>query len=176
MKHGVRPAFISSEEPEVTRKGESELADHEKFMRMALDEARKSGAAGNRAVGAVIVRGDEVVGIGGNQRESAMDPLGHAETTALLDTASKTKSLDFSRCILYTTLEPCPMCCGAIAVNGIALVVVGAMHIEGKRRWGDYTAQKATDMVGIGTQIISPMLEDECNAVLLEYDVKLGRS
>jgi tRNA(Arg) A34 adenosine deaminase TadA len=68
------------------------------------------------------------------------------------------------------------MCCGAIAVNGIALVVVGAMHIEGKRRWGDYTAQKATDMVGIGTQIISPMLEDECNAVLLEYDVKLGRS
>jgi len=163
-------------EPNVTREGEAKLADHEKFMRIALDEARKSGAAGNRAVGAVIARGDDIVGIGGNQRESAVDPLGHAETTALLDAVSKTKSLDFSGCTLYSTLEPCPMCCGAIAVNGIEVVVVGAMHTEGNRRWGDYTVQKVTDMIGLGTEIITPMLEDECNAVLHEYDVKLGRA
>ena len=151
------------------------MTDHEKYMRIAIDEARKSGAAGNRAVGAVIVRGDEIVGIGGNRRESAVDPLGHAETTALRDAVAKSGTLDFSGCILYSTLEPCPMCCGAIAVNGIELVVVGAMHNEGNRRWGDYTVEKVMAMVGVGTEIITPMLQDECNAVLEEYDVKLGR-
>jgi len=151
------------------------MTDHEKYMRIAIDEARKSGAAGNRAVGAVIVRGDEIVGIGGNRRESAVDTLGHAETTALRDAVAKSGTLDFSGCTLYSTLEPCPMCCGAIAVNGIELVVVGAMHNEGNRRWGDYTVEKVTTMIGVGTEIITPMLEDECNAVLKEYDVKLGR-
>lgn len=151
------------------------MADHEKWMRIAIEEARKSGAAGNRAVGAVIVRGDEIVGIGGNQRESATDPLGHAETTALRDAVAKSGTLDFSGCTLYSTLEPCPMCCGAIAVNGFELVVVGAMHNEGNRRWGDYTMEKVTAMIGIGTKIITPMLQDECDAVLKEYDAKLGR-
>lgn len=152
------------------------MADHEKFMRIAIEEARKSGAAGNRAIGAVIVRSDEIVGIGGNQRESANDPLGHAETSALRDAAAKSGSLDFSGCTLYSTLEPCPMCCGAIAVNGIKLVVVGAMHHAGNRRWGGYTVEKVTAIIGIGTEIITPMLEDECNAVLSEYDTKLGRA
>ena len=145
-------------------------------MRIAIDQARQSGAAGNRAVGAVILRGDEIVGIGGNQRESSIDPLGHAETTALRDAAAKTGMLDFSDCTLYTTLEPCPMCCGAIAVNNIARVVVGAMQNKSSRRWGDYSVQKVTDMIGVGTEIISPVLEEECNTVLHEYDVKLGRA
>jgi tRNA(adenine34) deaminase len=151
-------------------------ADHERFMRIAIDEARKSGAAGNRAVGAVIALDGEVLATGGNQRESAVDALGHAETTALRNAVAKTGSLDFSGCTLYTTLEPCPMCCGAIAVNNIELVVVGAMHTEGNRRWGDYTVEKVTEMIGVGTEIISPVLEGECNAVLHEYDVKLGRA
>lgn len=152
------------------------MADHEKYMRIAIDEARKSGSAGNRAVGAVIVCDDEIVGIGGNRRESALDPLGHAETTALRDAAAKSGTLDFSGCTLYSTLEPCPMCCGAIAVNGIERIVVGAMHNEGNRRWGDYTVNKVTSMIGIGTEIITPVLADECNAVLKEYDTKLGRA
>ena len=152
------------------------MTNHDKWMRIAIDQARQSGAAGNRAVGAVILRGDEIVGIGGNQRESSIDPLGHAETTALRDAAAKTGILDFSDCTLYTTLEPCPMCCGAIAVNNIARVVVGAMQNKSSRRWGDYSVQKVTDMIGVGTEIISPVLEEECNTVLHEYDVKLGRA
>jgi tRNA(adenine34) deaminase len=152
------------------------MADHEKFMRIAVEEARKAGAAGNRAVGAVIARGDEMVGIGGNQRESATDPLGHAETSAMRDAAAKSGSLDFAGCTLYTTLEPCPMCCGAIAVNGIELVVVGAMHTEGNRRWGEYTVRKVTAMIGQGTEIIDGVLQDDCDAVLREYDAQQGRT
>ena len=152
------------------------MADHERFMRIAVEEAGKAGAAGNRAVGAVIARGDEIVSIGGNQRESTTDPLGHAETTAMRNAVAKTGSLDFSGCTLYTTLEPCPMCCGAIAVNGIELVVVGAMHTPGDRRWGDYTVRQVTEMIGQGTEIIEGVLEDTCKAILHEYDVKQGRA
>jgi tRNA(adenine34) deaminase len=149
--------------------------DHEDFMTMAVEQARKAGVAGNRAVGAVIARGDHIVGIGGNQRESANDPLGHAETTAMRDAVAKSGSLDFAGCTLYTTLEPCPMCCGAIAVNGFEVIVVGAVHTPGNKRWGDYTVHKVTEMIGIGTQIIEGVLKDECNAVLAEFDAKLGR-
>ncbi|MDA1036619.1 MAG: nucleoside deaminase [Chloroflexi bacterium] len=152
------------------------MPDHESWMRVALEQARIAGSAGNRAIGAVIVRDDQIVAIGGNRRESGVDPLGHAETTAMLDRVAKSGSLDFSGCTLYTTLEPCPMCCGAIAVNNIQTIVVGAMHTPGNRRWGDYTVNKVTEMIGQGAEIIEGVLEDDCNTVLHEFDVKLGRA
>ncbi len=148
------------------------MEDHERWMRVALEQARNAGDAGNRAIGAVIVRDDEIVALGANRRDSAVDPLGHAETTAMLDRVAKSGSLDFSGCTLYTTLEPCPMCCGAIAVNSIQTIVVGAMHTAGNRRWGDYTVTKVTEMVGQGAEIIAGVLENDCNAVLEEFDAK----
>ena len=93
--------------------------NHEHYMRIALEQAREAGETGNRAVGAVIVRAEQVIGLGANQREAAVDAVGHAETTALRDAVARLQSLYLSGCILYSTLEPCPMCCGAIIVNGI---------------------------------------------------------
>lgn len=151
------------------------MPDHERWMKIALEQARIAGEAGNRAVGAVIVRDDQIVALGGNRRESGVDPLGHAETTAILDRVAKSGDLDFTGCTLYTTLEPCPMCCGAIAVNNIQTIVVGAMHTQGNRRWGDYTVNKVTEMIGQGAEIIEGILEDDCNATLKEFDAKLGR-
>ena len=151
------------------------MPDHKHWMGIALQQARIAGQAGNRAVGAVIVYNDQVVALGGNRRESDIDPLGHAETTAMLDRVATSGNLDFSGCTLYTTLEPCPMCCGAIAVNGIEIVVVGAMHTAANRRWGGYTVRKVTEMIGQGTQIVDGVLADECNAVLAEWDAKQGR-
>jgi tRNA(adenine34) deaminase len=145
------------------------MADHEKFMRMAIDEARKAGEAGNRAVGCVIVRGDDVLGAGGNQVRSAKDPLAHGETVAFRDAVAKTGSVDFAGCTLYSTLEPCPMCCGAIAVNNIELVVVGVMHAFVEPRWGNYTVRELTALIGRGTEIIDGVLQDDCKAVLLEF-------
>jgi tRNA(adenine34) deaminase len=150
--------------------------DHDHYMRIAIDEAAKAGAAGNRAVGAVIVRGDTIIGQGGNRRESAVDPLGHAETSAILDAVARSGSLDFSGCTLYTTLEPCPMCCGAIAVNNVPTVVVGVMHTPGDRRWGDYTVHKVIELVGQGNQIVTGVLADDCNAVLRGWDAKQRRA
>ena len=144
------------------------------YMRLALEQAQKAGMAGNRAVGAVIVRNGVVVGKGGNCRESTPDPVGHAEIGALRDAVANLGGLDLSDCTLYTTLEPCPMCAGAIVVNGIQRVVVGKMH-SGDRRWGDYDVHKVLDMVGFGTRVEEGILEDDCAAVLHEYDVKNGR-
>ncbi len=149
--------------------------EHDEFMLLALEEASKAGAGGNRAVGAVIVREGVVIGRGGNQRESANDPLGHAETTAIRDAVSKTESLNFAGCTLYTTLEPCPMCCGAIVVNNIPAVVVGGMHTAADRRWGDYTVNKVIELVGMGNSVETGVLADECYALLHEWDKKQGR-
>lgn len=152
------------------------MTDHQYWMRIALQHARIAGEAGNRAVGAIIVRDDQVVATGSNRRESGGDPLGHAETTAILDRVAKSGDLDFSGCTLYTTLEPCPMCCGAIVVNNIRSIVVGVMHRPSNRRWGDYTVTKVIEMVDQGTEVIEGVLTEECNAVLEEFDIRLGRA
>ena len=148
---------------------------HEEFMRLALEEANKAGTGGNRAVGAVIVREGVVIGHGGNQRESANDPLGHAETTAIRNAVSNTGSLNFTGCILYTTLEPCPMCCGAIIVNNIPSVVVGGMHTPEDRHWGDYSVDKVIGLVGLGNEVETGVLAEDCFALLHEWDAKQGR-
>ncbi len=148
---------------------------HESFMRLALEEAERAGQAGNRAVGAVIVREGVALGRGGNRRESTNDPTGHAETTAMRDAVANTGALDFAGCTLYTTLEPCPMCCGAILANNIPAVVVGGLHTLGERRWGDYTVHKLLDLVDQGTTIETGVLADQCNALLHDWDVRQGR-
>ena len=148
----------------------------DEFMRLALEEANRAGEGGNRAVGAVIVREGIVLGRGGNRRERATDPTGHAEMAAIRDAVENTGSLDFSGCTLYTTLEPCPMCAGAIAINSIPAVVVGGLHEAEDRHWGAYTAQKLFQMVGKGTTIETGVLAAECGALLRAWDVKQGRA
>ena len=148
---------------------------HGGYMRLALEQAQKAGAAGNRAVGAIIVRNGVVVGKGGNRRESAPDAVGHAEVMALRDAVQNLGGLDFSGCTLYSTLEPCPMCAGAIIVNSIPRVVIGKMHGANDRRWGDYSVEKVLDMVGAGTHVEAGVLEGECEALLRHWDVVNGR-
>ena len=143
-------------------------------MRQALDEARKAGEAGNRAIGSVIVREGAVVGRGGNCRESAVDPTGHAEMTALRDAATSLQRVDLSGCTLYTTFEPCPMCCGAVIANDVSAVVVGGRHSPQDRRWGDYTVEKLLAMTGWDEKVhlTTGILAEECASVLREWDEK----
>ena len=149
---------------------------HEDHMWQAIEEAGLAGEKGNRAVGAVIVRDGQVIGRGGNRRESGVDPAGHAETSALRDAVANTGSLDFSGCVLYSTLEPCPMCGGAIAVNGVPHVVIGRLHTPEERRWGDYAVTKLLSLVDQGTLVETGVLQEACEAVLHEWDVKQGRT
>lgn len=97
-----------------------------RFMDAALELAREAGAAGEIPVGCVIVRKGEIVGRGRNCRETEKTALGHAEIAAIADACKNLGGWRLWECTLYVTLEPCPMCAGAIINARIPRVVFGA--------------------------------------------------
>ena len=96
------------------------------FMEEALRLAKEAAADGEVPVGCVIVRGDEIVGRGRNRRETGKTALGHAEIEAISDACTRLGGWRLWECTLYVTLEPCPMCAGAIVNARIPRVVFGA--------------------------------------------------
>ena len=96
------------------------------FMDQALDLAREAAAEGEVPVGCVIVRNGEIVGRGRNRRETAKTALGHAEIEAIAEANRNLGGWRLWECTLYVTLEPCPMCAGAIVNARIPRVVYGA--------------------------------------------------
>src|SRR6185436_2136574 len=99
---------------------------HEAYMRMALAEAEAALAEDEVPIGAVIVHDERVIAAAHNQREQLHDPTAHAEIIAITQAAESLRSWRLERCTLYVTLEPCPMCAGAILQARIPLVVFGA--------------------------------------------------
>ena len=99
---------------------------HEIFMREALALAREAAAAGEVPVGCVIVREGEIIGRGRNRREEKQSTLSHAETEAIREANRFLDSWRLEDCALYVTLEPCPMCAGAILNARIPKVFYGA--------------------------------------------------
>ena len=99
---------------------------HEAYMRMALGEAEQALAEGEVPVGAVIVHQDRVIASAHNQREMLCDPTAHAEIIAITQAATARGSWRLEGCSLYVTLEPCPMCAGAILQARIPQVIYGA--------------------------------------------------
>ena len=98
-------------------------ATDEVFMRLALGLASEAGRAGEVPVGAVVVRGGEVIGRGANAREAAQDPTAHAELLALRQAAARLGSWRLDGSSLFVTLEPCPMCAGALVLARVARLV-----------------------------------------------------
>ena len=98
----------------------------EQFMRLALREAVAAGAHGDVPVGAVVVHDGEVIGTGRNERELRGDPTAHAELLALRAAALTLGGWRLPGAVVYVTLEPCPMCAGAIQQARIARTVFGA--------------------------------------------------
>ena len=100
--------------------------DHELYMKKALELAREAALEGEVPVGCVIVRNGEIVATGRNRRETAKTALGHAEIEAIGVACEKLGGWRLWDCTLYVTLEPCPMCAGAIVNARIPTVVFGA--------------------------------------------------
>jgi len=101
-------------------------ADHEGFMALALQLAAEAGRAGEVPVGAVVVRQGEVIGRGANAREASGDPTAHAELVALRDASASAGQWRLSEATVYVTLEPCPMCAGALVMARLGALVFGA--------------------------------------------------
>ena len=99
---------------------------HDRWMRLALEEARAAAEEDEVPVGAIVVAGGRVIASAHNQRERLADPTAHAEMIALTQAAAAVGSWRLEGCTLYVTLEPCPMCAGAIVQARVPRVVWGA--------------------------------------------------
>ena len=102
----------------------------ENFMREALAEARRAAEAGEVPVGAVVVREGRIVGRGFNRREGGSDATAHAEIAALREAGQHLGGWRLEDCTLYVTLEPCPMCAGAILMARVPRVVYAAQDAK----------------------------------------------
>lgn len=98
----------------------------EQWMREALALAREAAADGEVPVGCVVTHGERIVGRGRNRRECGKSALAHAELEAIAEACKTLGGWRLWQCALYVTLEPCPMCAGAIAMSGIDEVLFGA--------------------------------------------------
>ena len=144
-------------------------SDHESYMRVALEEAQRAADEGNVGVGSVIVRDGELIARGRNLVPTTHDPTAHAETVAMREASSFLGTDDMSGATLYTTFEPCPMCCGALTNANIATLVMGGRPSVEQTRWGDYTVERLLDMCKWNDRIevITGVLVDECLSIRL---------
>ena len=142
---------------------------HLEHMAMALEEAGTAAAEDEVPVGAVVVsftRG--VVGRAHNQREQLLDPTAHAEMIAITQAAQAVGSWRLDGCALYVTLEPCPMCAGAIVQARLPLVVYGCT--DPKAGACDTLYRIPTDMrLNHRAQVVAGVLADRCAAVLSDF-------
>lgn len=141
---------------------------HERWMRLALNEARAAAEEDEVPVGAVIVAAGRVVATAHNQREQLQDPTAHAEMIALTQAASNLGSWRLENTVLYVTLEPCPMCAGAIVQARVPVVVWGAADPKAGavetlyRLFEDRRLNHRVEHVG-------HVLADECGRLLSDF-------
>lgn len=137
-------------------------------MGIALEEARKAAVQGEIPVGAVLVIGDEIIARAHNERETTHDATAHAEVLAIRAACAKLGRWRLSDAILYVTLEPCPMCAGAIWNARISRVVYGA-YDSGAGACGSQFHILAQPALHCSTQVTAGVREQECLQILQDF-------
>ena len=145
--------------------------NHEYFMAEALRLAREAIADGDVPVGCVIVKDGEIVGRGRNRREEAGDATAHAEVEAIRDACARLGSWRLHRCVLYVTLEPCPMCAGAIVNARVEEVRYGVK--DEKAGCCGSVLNLFEERFNHRPRVYQGPLKRECEAVLQEFFQKL---
>jgi tRNA(adenine34) deaminase len=140
----------------------------ERWMRVALDEARRALAHDDVPVGAVLVHGGAVIGAGHNERELRQDPTAHAEMIAIRAGAQALGSWRLLDTVLYVTLEPCAQCAGAIVLGRIPRVVYGTTDPKAGAA-GSVLDVLAEPRLNHRPEVSSGVLADECAGLLVEF-------
>jgi tRNA(adenine34) deaminase len=137
-------------------------------MRQAIEQARRAGTAGDVPVGAVVVSGGQVVGAAGNRREAAGDPTAHAEIIALRQAAETLGTWRLADATVFATLEPCPMCAGALVSARVRRLVFGAADPKAGACGSLYNLC-ADPRLNHEVTVVPGVCEDECAALLREW-------
>jgi tRNA(adenine34) deaminase len=141
---------------------------HEHFMKLALQEAEQALKESEVPVGAVIVHDDRVIASAHNQREQLRDPTAHAEMIAITQAAEALGSWRLDGTTLYVTLEPCPMCAGAIVQARIPTVVYGATDAKAGAVHTLYRLLEDRRLNHC-CQVVSGVLAEPCGAILTRF-------
>jgi len=142
--------------------------DYEKYMQIALGQAKIASELLEVPIGCVIVHGDSIIATGYNQRNTNKNPLHHAEILAI-DTACKhLGDWRLEDCTIFVTVEPCPMCAGAILQARIAKLVYGAKNSKA----GSVNSIQnilENDMYNHKVEVISGVMEEECGEIMSNF-------
>ncbi|WP_308642507.1 tRNA adenosine(34) deaminase TadA [Paenibacillus nuruki] len=141
---------------------------HEYWMREAIAEARKAEQLGEVPIGAIVVKDNMIVGRGYNLRETSFDATAHAEIIAIRQASESLGAWRLLDCTLYVTLEPCPMCAGAIVQSRVPTVVYGTVDPKAGCA-GTLMNLLQEPRFNHRTEIITDILQPECALLLTDF-------
>ncbi|MNS07824.1 tRNA-specific adenosine deaminase [compost metagenome] len=140
----------------------------EYWMQEAITEALKAEAIGEVPIGAIVVRDQEIIGRGYNLRETTYDPTAHAEIIAIREASNHLGSWRLLECRLYVTLEPCPMCAGAIVQARIPHVLYGTTDPKAGCA-GTLMNLLQESRFNHQTEVTTGILQTECSSLLTQF-------
>ncbi|MDO4479323.1 MAG: tRNA adenosine(34) deaminase TadA [Lachnospiraceae bacterium] len=152
------------------------MNNDERFMKAAIAQAKKAYALGDVPIGCVIVHEDKIIARGYNRRNADKNPLAHAEIIAIKKASKKMGDWRIEDCTIYITLEPCPMCAGAIVQARIPRAVVGCMNPKAGCAG---SVVNLLQMTGLNHRVDTTIgvLEEDCSRLMKDFfkDLRKGR-
>jgi tRNA(adenine34) deaminase len=149
--------------------------EHERWMRLALDEARAAAATSEVPVGAIVVHGERVLGRGHNLTRQWADPTAHAEMLAIRQALATLGADRLVGSALYTTLEPCTMCAGAMVLARVDTLIFGARDPKAGAAGSVYDLVRSP-WLNHRVIVVSGVLADECGGLLSRFFEDLRRT
>ena len=142
------------------------------FMNKALDQANEAFKLNEVPIGAVIVKDGKIVGKGYNKKEMSLDTTNHAEIIAIREASKNLKSWRLTDCTMYVTVEPCPMCAGAIVNSRVKELVIGTMDPKGGACGSLYNIVEDDNLNHI-VEVRRGIMEKECSDIMKDFFKKL---
>ncbi len=142
--------------------------DDQRYMQMAIEQAQIAEENGDVPIGAIIVHENQIIGKAYNQREQLADPTAHAEIIALTQAAAALENWRLNGCTIYVTLEPCPMCAGALVLSRMDRLVYGCDDPKAGACGSLYNIVRDERLNHL-LEVTSGVLADECSLLLQEF-------
>ena len=143
------------------------MTKEEKYIKLALKQAKKAQLIDEVPIGCVVVKDDKVIARGYNLRETKNNVIKHAEIVAIEKACKKLGSWRLVDCDIYVTLEPCPMCAGAIYQARMKRVIFGASDLKAGALGGNFDMYK--EKLNHYPEVIKNICENECSEIIREY-------